>query len=70
VATHYPLHRFGQKIHETIKASMAMAVSSGSFQDQSGACAWLIESDQSTDWVEGLMTIPGGPGVGPLLFLQ
>jgi len=36
-----------------------LAVSNGSFQDQCGACAWIIKGKTLEDWIEGSMNTPG-----------
>jgi len=42
-----------------INTNTALAVSDGSFQDQCGACAWIIEGETSEDCIEGSMNTPG-----------
>jgi len=37
----------------------ALAVSNGSFQEQCGACAWIIKGETSADRIEGSMNTPG-----------
>jgi len=42
-----------EKIWQAIAANTALAVSDGSFQEQHRACAWIIEGNQSEDWITG-----------------
>ncbi len=51
-----------ENIKEAITSSKAIAVSDGSFQHQSGSCAWIIEGTHSEDRIEGSMLTPGDPG--------
>jgi len=50
------------KIREAIQAKKAIAVSDGSYQNDTGACAWIIEGLSSEHCIEGLMETPGSPG--------
>jgi len=49
-------------IWAAIQHGTALAVSDGSFQDQSRACAWIIESKNSENRIIGTMTVPGNQG--------
>jgi len=42
-----------------IDTNTALAVSDSSFQDQCGACAWIIEGETSEDHIKGSMNTPG-----------
>jgi len=46
-------------IRHTIDTNTALAVSDSSFQDQCGACAWIIEGETSEDHIKGSMNTPG-----------
>jgi len=50
------------QIHEAIRSETAIAVSDGSFQNQTGACAWIIGVDTVANCIEGSMEMPGSPG--------
>jgi len=49
------------KIREAIQAKKAIAVSDGSYQNDTGACAWIIEGLSLKNRIEGLMETPGSP---------
>jgi hypothetical protein len=44
---------------EAIKQGNAIAVSDGSFQDQYGPAAWVLEGDSSSGRISGAVTAPG-----------
>jgi len=50
------------QIVEAIGKCQASAVSDGSFQNQCGACAWIIEGLTSKDHITGSMVTPGALG--------
>jgi len=45
-----------------IQNSKALAVSDRSFQEQHGACTWIIESKNSENQIIGTMSVPGNQG--------
>jgi len=49
-------------IRAAIQNGKALAVSDGSFQDHRGACAWIIESENSDNRIMGQMIVPGNQG--------
>jgi len=51
-----------QHIWEVIQSSKALAVLDGSFQEQCGACAWIIKGENNTDHIISTMTVPGSEG--------
>jgi len=51
-----------QHIREAIHSGKALAVSDGSFQEQRGACTWIIKGENNMDWVIGTMTVPSNEG--------
>jgi len=48
-------------IQQAIASHKAIMVLDGSFQNQCGTCAWIIEGDNSSDRIEGQMQTPGQP---------
>jgi len=50
------------KIWEAIQAEKAIVVLDISFQNDTGACAWIIECLSSENCVKGLMETPGSSG--------
>jgi len=51
-----------QNIQEAIQSGKALAVLDGSFQEQCGACAWIIKGKNNTDCIIGTMTVPSSEG--------
>jgi len=49
-------------IRDVIVSSKALAVSDGSFQNQSGAIAWIINGYSTTDHIVGSMITSGTTG--------
>jgi len=49
-------------LQQAIGSGTALAVSDGSFQNNCGACAWIIEGANAVDRIEGTMQVPGQPG--------
>ncbi len=49
-------------LQQAIGSATALAVSDGSFQNNCGACAWIIEGANAVDRIEGTMQVPGQPG--------
>jgi len=52
-------HRSLENIRRAMDNNKALVVSNGSFQEQSGACTWIIEGETSADRIEGSMHTPG-----------
>jgi len=50
------------KIREATREESAIAVLDRSFQNQTGACAWIIKGRSSENCIKGSMEIPGSPG--------
>ena len=50
----------GRTIAEAIKSGKAIAVSDGSYKNNLGTAAFVIEGADSNDRVEGVMVVPGG----------
>jgi len=51
-----------QQIWEVIQSGKALAVSDGSFQEQCGACKWIIKGESNMDCIIRTMTVPGSVG--------
>jgi len=48
-----------ERVWAAITQNTALAVLDGSFQNQSRACAWILEGDNSANRIEGSMVAPG-----------
>jgi len=48
-----------EQLAEAICKGKAIAVSDGSFQDQQGAAAWMIEGYDKNNWILGMGSTPG-----------
>jgi len=51
-----------ENLQHAIDSGQALAVSDGSFQNECGACAWIIEGANADDRIEGSMQTPGQLG--------
>jgi len=46
-------------LKQELKESYGYVVSNGSYHNQSGAAAWIIEGKTSTNWITGMIITPG-----------
>jgi len=51
-----------EHLQQAIGSAKALAVSNGLYQNNCGACTWIIEGETADDCIEGSMQTPGQPG--------
>jgi len=51
-----------EQLQQAISSGTALAVLDGSYQNNCGSCAWIIEGKTGDDRIEGSMQTPGDPG--------